>query len=141
MDAAHNPASVHALCQTLVEQFPGRPRLLVFAASTDKDVARMLDQLLPHFDQVILTRYQSNPRAMLGTELTRLTRDILQQRGRVDVAVEVRDTPGAAWQLACSWATPAHVVCITGSFFLAAEMRQSLSAASQDAAGASSFFK
>jgi hypothetical protein len=35
-----------------------------------------------------------------------------------------RPDPESAWQLIESLLTPAHLVCITGSFFLAAEMRQ-----------------
>jgi hypothetical protein len=34
-----------------------------------------------------------------------------------------RETPAAAWALAQRWAAPDELACITGSFFIAAEMR------------------
>ena len=35
----------------------------MFATSLDKDATAMLEQLLPHFEHVVLTRYLNNPRA------------------------------------------------------------------------------
>src|SRR5262249_39621236 len=42
IDAAHNWEAVSALVKTLGESFPARRRVLVFAATRDKDVAGML---------------------------------------------------------------------------------------------------
>jgi dihydrofolate synthase/folylpolyglutamate synthase len=40
-----------------------------------------------------------------------------------DTAIQTAPNPTAAWQLARNLATPDDLICITGSFFLAAEMR------------------
>src|SRR5262245_19729871 len=55
VDAAHNWEAIAALLRTLEESFPARRRILVFAATRDKDVSGMLRQLLPRFDSVVQT--------------------------------------------------------------------------------------
>ena len=93
------PLRWRRLIETLAEQFPERPRLLVFATSVDKDVPRMLEQLLPGFEHVVLTRYLNNPRAMDPVELEKLARDIAQQQGLVRAcdwtSVQILMPPGS----------------------------------------------
>lgn len=117
LDTAHNWAAARALVETLQSQFPARRRLLVFAATRDKDVAGMLRQLLPVFDTVVLTQYQASPRRMPVGELASLARSLTNRPLHV-VADSI-----SAWKLVERWATPADCVCITGSFYIAAELR------------------
>ena len=124
LDTAHNPASVAALMDLILERFCGGPRLLIFATSTDKDAPTMLEQLLPHFQHVVFTRYLNNPRATDPDKLLALAQSIQQSHGLPQLTLHVRPNPEAAWRLSESLASPAHLVCITGSFFLAAETRQ-----------------
>lgn len=72
LDAAHNVASIAALLETLRECFPKRKRWLIFATSRDKPAEQMLRQLRTAFDEIVLTRYQNNPRAVPITELAEL---------------------------------------------------------------------
>ncbi|MGM0487398.1 MAG: bifunctional folylpolyglutamate synthase/dihydrofolate synthase [Planctomycetota bacterium] len=129
LDAAHNPASVAALNDAIEEHFPGRPRLLLFATSLDKDASGMLKHLLPHADSLVLTRYLNNPRARDPAELETLAKELMGELKGPPPHVEVSPDPGAAWQRVRSLTTPSHVICVTGSFFLAAEIRQYLDGA------------
>ncbi len=123
LDTAHNPASVAALVEFVLERCVHNPRLLVFAASSDKDTPAMLRQLLPHFDHVVLTQYRNNPRAISPDKLLATAHAIRQACRLPQLTLHRRPDPQTAWQLVESLASPAHLVCITGSFFLAAEMR------------------
>lgn len=120
VDAAHNWASISALIQTLDLEFPSRYRILVFAATQDKDVQGMLRQLLEHFDTIILTCYQSNPRGVPVEELLKLVRVVSAR------TVHISKTPLAALRMAQQLAGPSDLICITGSFFVAAEVREVL---------------
>ena len=60
IDAAHNVASIRSLLDTLTEQFPPGPRILIFGTTQDKDIRGMLELLLPQFETVIFTRYSNN---------------------------------------------------------------------------------
>jgi dihydrofolate synthase/folylpolyglutamate synthase len=123
LDTAHNPASVAALLSLLEERFRARPKLLLYAASHDKDSRSMLEQLLPHFDHVVLTRFLSNPRAAKPPQLLALAESICQAHRWSRPALHASPDPTSAWQLLVSQATPQDLICITGSFFLAAEAR------------------
>lgn len=120
VDAAHNWEAVAALLRTLDESFPARRRVLVFAATRDKDVAGMLRQILPRFDSVIVTCFQNNPRHVPVETLVRMARGLTDQ--------PLHSTPdvAAAWKLARRFATAEDLICVTGSFFIAAEMRELL---------------
>ncbi len=124
-DAAHNEASVAAVVST-VRDFPAPgPRVLVFASSTDKDHAAMLAEVVGRFDHVVLTRFVENPRAVTPTELAS-SLSALGPAGHQ--SFECAETPAEALAAATCKAGDAGLVCVTGSFFLAAECRRMLSA-------------
>lgn len=121
VDTAHNVASIEALCRTLRGSREQR-RVLVFASSRDKDVRGMLRLLLPEFDDVIVTRYVKNPRARAPEALQLLAKDEANQFTSPP-RIHQSSEPHAAWQLAQELAGRDGLICITGSFFLAAELR------------------
>ena len=118
IDAAHNVASIAALVETLRESLPAQRRLLLFATTRDKDVPGMLRLLLDAFDEVVFTRYRNNPRAMHAEELTTIARELTGQTW------PSYDDPVAAWHALRARASQEDLVCVTGSFFLAAELRR-----------------
>jgi dihydrofolate synthase/folylpolyglutamate synthase len=120
LDCAHNVASVQALLETLQSTFPPTRRLLIFAGSRDKDLTGMLALLAPHFQEVFFTRYTSSLRGASGEDLAALWRGISDHPGHVC------GDPRAAWQAARSAAAPGDLICITGSIFLAGELRPQL---------------
>ncbi len=126
VDVAHNVASIEALLRVLAERFRSRQRVLIFASSKDKDTAGMLRLLVPRFDNVVLTRYIENPRAVELETLEQLATSLLGTaggNGDLRPAIHAVATPGEAWQMARRLAGPDDLICITGSFFLAAELR------------------
>ncbi|MCA9152454.1 MAG: bifunctional folylpolyglutamate synthase/dihydrofolate synthase [Planctomycetales bacterium] len=127
IDTAHNAASIQALVQVLSESFTETKRTLILAASRDKDVSGMLHRLVPEFETIVCTRYLKNPRSMATDELARHARRIATAEGAV-VDILTADSPAAAWQLANATHETDHLICATGSFFLAAEMKETLEA-------------
>jgi dihydrofolate synthase/folylpolyglutamate synthase len=117
LDCAHNVASVEALVATLHSTFPPARRWLIFAASSDKDLAGMLRVLAPHFTHAFLTRYSSSTRGMPPGELASLV------RRTTDLPHTVCATAREAWQAALGQAGPDDLICVTGSVFLAGELR------------------
>ena len=126
LDAAHNVASAQALIEVLRETYPRagvRRRILIFAASQDKDVASIFRPLLPEFDVAILTRFLNNPRAADPAELVRKAERVLAEQAIDTCQLLPEDNAAAAWQLARRLAAVDDLVCVTGSFFLASELR------------------
>lgn len=118
LDSAHNRASAEALLDTLAESLRPRRRILVFATTQEKDISGMLAALLPQFDQVIFTRYLNNPRGVSPEELLPFVPP--------DLRAEIAADPLAAWNLARASAGPEDLICVTGSMFIAAELRPHL---------------
>jgi len=119
LDAAHNVASIDALLSTLDESFACERRLLLFATTQEKDVGGMLRHLLPRFEHVVLTRYRQNVRGVAVEELAAAA------RATNFANWTTAEEPEAAWDAIHRLAPgPADLVCITGSFFIAAQMRK-----------------
>jgi dihydrofolate synthase/folylpolyglutamate synthase len=120
LDCAHNVASAEALVETLRSTFPPARRWLIFAGSGDKDLAGMFRVLARHFAHAFLTRYAGSARGMPAEELAALL------RRTVDLPHTVCATARGAWHAARAQARPDDLICITGSVFLAGELRPEL---------------
>jgi len=146
VDVAHNAASAAALVQTLAESFKPARKSLIFAASKDKDIRGMLRHFLPAFDRLFLTEYRSNPRVMPASDLASIAGEIAAELAASRHAkmrlpsdahagippglsllggkILVLPDPVAAWQQTWRESGPTDLICVTGSFFLAAELRR-----------------
>lgn len=144
-DVAHNEASAAALAKTLVDQqatVPPGQRVLLFGSSRDKNWQQMLRILCPHFDYLILTSSQENFRALTCDEFQGHLDDL-------EIPVTLASTPALAWQFALELLSPpaepadsvaaddvvgydgngaesrpSGFICVTGSFYLVAELRR-----------------
>jgi len=117
VDGAHNVASMEALVAAVGPALAGHaPRVLVFAASRDKQVEAMLATVRGAFHRIVLTRYANNPR---GASIDRLRAACLAAGlPRPQVA----QSPMAAVHLARELAGAGGSVVVAGSFFLAGEI-------------------
>jgi dihydrofolate synthase/folylpolyglutamate synthase len=116
LDCAHNVASAEAVAETLTASFPPGRRWLVFGSSGDKDVAGMLRVLAPLFSHAFLTRCTSSPRALAPERLA-------ETASASGLAATACPTSAEAYRAARANAEGGDLVCITGSVFLAGELR------------------
>ena len=123
LDAAHNVASMESLVKTLSDQsnLP-KKRVLIFAASADKKLGAMLRASKAYFTDIVLTRYATNPRAATITRL----RKAAEEGGWQDPHVAA--SPTEAVTVGKRLSGRKGLLCIAGSFFLAAEVRTILNA-------------
>ncbi|MBI4285001.1 MAG: bifunctional folylpolyglutamate synthase/dihydrofolate synthase [Chloroflexi bacterium] len=113
VDGAHNSDSARRLRETLEKYLAYDRAFLVIGASSDKDIAAIVDELHPAFANVIATR-SKHPRAM---SLERIVAEFARRGTAAEVA---KDVP-AALARALDVAGPRDVVCVTGSLFVVAE--------------------
>ncbi|NLE99783.1 MAG: bifunctional folylpolyglutamate synthase/dihydrofolate synthase, partial [Anaerolineales bacterium] len=116
IDCAHNPYSAQVLTQALSEWFPGRRWVLVFGASSDKDIPGMLEALLPLSEYVIVTRSE-HPRS---TGPVVLADTVARVGGGAEIAVNVRKALHRGLDLVRG----DNGLLVTGSIFLVAEARE-----------------
>jgi len=115
IDSAHNRDSALKLRLTLDDYYPGIPVIMVFGASSDKNIEGMFAELLPRVDQIILTR-SFHPRAMEPGKLLALA----MRYGKPTVVVEAVED---ALEEAIQQAGEEKMVLVTGSIFVAAGAR------------------
>ncbi len=116
LDSAHNQDSFEKLAQTLEETFPGRPVLLIFGSSEDKDVAGMLSELKGRLKLVLATK-AVHPRAIEPEQ-------IVETANRLGVRVEVAASVDAALTRALDLAADGgEIVLSAGSMFVTAEVK------------------
>jgi dihydrofolate synthase/folylpolyglutamate synthase len=120
LDTAHNVPSIEALVNVLHGEpaFNSGLKRVIFAVSSDKDYPAMLQILAAEFDHLYLTQYGDNPRcvapAKLAAELARVA---------PGTQFSVHPTSRDAWSTACQDSAADDLICVTGSVFLAGELR------------------
>jgi dihydrofolate synthase / folylpolyglutamate synthase len=115
VDCAHNRDSAEKLRQAVDDYFPGKPVVLVFGASEDKDIEGILDELLPRVERVILVK-SYHPRAADPEKLV----ELVQKYGKpCQIILEVPEALDEALKLGAD----GKLVLVTGSIFVAAGAR------------------
>ncbi len=128
IDAAHNPAGMAATVAAIEESFTFAHLTGVFAASGDKDVGGILDELEPLLTDIVVTR-NSSERSMEPEEAAELAAEIFGE-DRVQSAPSLGDAIEAAVALAdeaeAESGPGTSGVLITGSVITAGDARRLL---------------
>jgi dihydrofolate synthase/folylpolyglutamate synthase len=120
IDGAHTAASARALAR-VIEGLPRRRLHLVLSVSAGKDLGAILDALLPAADEVTVTRAEptrSQDPAAIAAAI---------RRAAPGVALRVVPNPHLALRAAAEALSPDHLLCATGSVYLAGVARRVLS--------------
>lgn len=121
LDGAHNPLGAQVLFDFLQAQLHdacGGKLIVVLGMMHDKQHAEFLRILCPLIDTVIVTQLQMS-RSMTVDELQHV---VPQDQMKLCMMSD----PWKAYCKALEMATPADVICVTGSLFLVGEMLQHL---------------
>jgi dihydrofolate synthase/folylpolyglutamate synthase len=116
LDSAHNLDSFEKLVQTLEDTYPGRPAILIFGASEDKDVTGMLATLKGRLHLVLATK-AVHPRALEPEKIVEMANKL---GIRAEAAAPVDAALARALVLA---AAGGEIVLSAGSMFVTAEVK------------------
>jgi dihydrofolate synthase/folylpolyglutamate synthase len=120
LDTAHNTASVIALTEALKDLPASGKKHLVFAASQDKDIRGMLNHLVGRFDTIHLTRYSGGTRAATPSDMLEFIPEKLKKR------CIINDNSETSLAITIKNASRNDLICITGSVFLAGELKNKI---------------
>lgn len=118
VDAAHTAASARALAEVLETIKPPAGVHFVLSVSAGKDLAAILDTLLPHASRLTLTRALKT-RSLEATELAAAIRRLAPGLER-----SVVPNPHVALRAARESQGRGEILCATGSFYLAGIARR-----------------
>jgi dihydrofolate synthase/folylpolyglutamate synthase len=116
LDGAHNPAGALMLRDHL-DQFAPRPLVLIFGAMKDKRLEQLAEILFPGVDHVVVTTIR-NPRAAPAELLRQIARRFVS-----DERIAVGGSSDEALRIALEKASASGLICVTGSLYLAGELR------------------
>jgi dihydrofolate synthase/folylpolyglutamate synthase len=115
-DGAHNVAAAEALAKYL-DEFGRRPRTMIFAVMSDKDLSSMAAILFPRADQLVLTQLD-NPRAA-SLEILQSAASASFDQGKIRLAESAAD----ALRIARKMTSASGMLCVTGSLYLVGAIR------------------
>lgn len=120
LDCAHNQDSARALAQTIKETFPRRRCIFVIGVNSDKHIESIYNEL-KELGKMFIATTSSNTRAMPPSEISSRLTNIdaklnISAHDNINEALEAANTASAANDL----------ICVTGSFYLVAEARESI---------------
>ena len=115
-DGAHNPYSMQRLCRSLSGYFDYRRVILLFGASSDKNLADMVS-VIAGLDPVVITTASRHPRSMPAGDLAGLF-------SHAGISAQPTENVALGLDTARSLADPGDLVLATGSLFVAAEVRE-----------------
>lgn len=118
LDGAHNEAGSQVLSQVLNEEYQFDKLILILSVLRDKDVLKVLSNLLPIANSVIVTGNR-NPRSLSVEELG----DLINSAGYMAV---LRTDMVSALQYAKELASVGDLICVTGSLYGVGEARDAL---------------
>jgi dihydrofolate synthase/folylpolyglutamate synthase len=113
VDGGHNIGAARSLTQSIRHYLDFKRAILVMGTSHDKDVAALVAEVAPLFDQVIVTRSQ-HPRALAPAKLA-------AEFARQGVKAQLVGDVPSALSRAFSLAGEKDLVCVTGSLFVVGE--------------------
>jgi dihydrofolate synthase/folylpolyglutamate synthase len=118
LDGAHNPGAARELARFLEENFQGRRIFMIFGAMRDKAVDEVTGMLFPLVDEVIFTEAKT-PRAVSAGQLAEIAG---HHARRYRLCADAEEALGAAM----AEARPEDAIFITGSLYLAGQLRSIL---------------
>jgi dihydrofolate synthase/folylpolyglutamate synthase len=119
LDGAHNPMKMDSLVAALSGYANGKKLIFIFASKKDKNVEEMITKLSPLASKFYFTSFSST--TDFGKRMSYNPKD-LKQFTKVDSATI--ENAIEAYGKALSEAKKDDIICITGSLYLAGELRQ-----------------
>lgn len=115
LDGAHSPVSMEALCRAIRENFCYAQVIFIVSIMKDKDLTAIGEIISKTADCVIATQVSENPRV--------LPAETIQDKwSGICPKITTCPTPEKAIATSLSSASPADLICVTGSIYLVGQV-------------------
>jgi dihydrofolate synthase/folylpolyglutamate synthase len=120
LDGAHNVRKIKFLANKL-KKFPHRKLILIISILASKKFKEMLEIIVPHADQIIITSFDKPHRPAVSPEILF---DAAFRNKRKNASIRIVKNPQEALQQTFKQVGKKDLILATGSFFLAGELRK-----------------
>lgn len=117
LDCAKDPSGMRMLSGALTSLFRYSKLITIIGVSSDKQIAQMLDEIVPVSDLVIATKHHVMGREMEPDILAKM----VSERGKRALVAE---NVNLALDMALGLAGTSDLICVTGSVFVVGEARE-----------------
>ena len=126
LDGAHNPAKMKAFIKALESLFPEERKIFVIAFKSDKDIKKMLAEIVKVADKIIVTRFHASmgyvsSGAMEADSIKHYVSSI-EYSGKLIVEEDSKQAIKKAFEMAGK----DDLIVVTGSLYLVGEVRSFL---------------
>lgn len=120
LDGAHNRSKIKTTIDN-IKRMKFRKLYLIIGIADDKDHISILKQIIPEADHIFFTRFQNKDRKCAHPkELLAKSKRYFKKGARSGIYLD----PGSSLSKALELAKPNDLILVTGSFFLAGELRK-----------------
>lgn len=131
LDGAHNPTKMRAFLSTLKKLFPKEPKVFIVGFKFDKDIKKMLKEILGAADEIIITEFKAktDTNVHASADASDIKNEILKIKKDSEVIIE-RDSKKALEKalniLKTQYPNDPSAIIVTGSLYLVGEVRSML---------------
>ncbi|MCZ0717771.1 bifunctional folylpolyglutamate synthase/dihydrofolate synthase [Aerococcus kribbianus] len=125
IDGSHNVDGIKSLRNNLLRYYPNAYRIGVIGMVADKDIAHVLENIVPVFDELIVTQPDTHRALATDDLMTQIKASQLIAEDKLHACPDFWQTPDLAKNLANKEDQDA-MVCFFGSFYYVGELRQAL---------------
>jgi dihydrofolate synthase/folylpolyglutamate synthase len=121
LDGAHNRAKMRTTVKNLSELEYEKLTLIFAIANTKKDNAAVLEQIIPKADRIVIAGTEEADRKSIHPSVLE---PLVKKYKRQSAKIEIIENPKQAIEQALKDAGQKDCILVTGSFFLAGEVRK-----------------
>ena len=131
LDGAHNPTKMKAFLTSLKKLFPKEKKIFIVGFKFDKDIKRMLSQILEVADKIILTEFHGKTDISVSSsaKAESIKYQVLSSKYRGKIIVEPNSKKALDLTLnilVSQYPNIPAIIVVTGSLYLVGEVRSML---------------
>ncbi|MEK7114782.1 MAG: cyanophycin synthetase, partial [Patescibacteria group bacterium] len=128
LDGAHNPTKMKEFLKSFKKLFPKERKVFIIGFKFDKDIEKMLRQIVEVADEIIITEFNRATDMSLhsSADTANIKNQILKIKSDTKVTVEKDSRKVLRRALAIKQYSNSTIIVVTGSLYLVGEIRNKL---------------
>ena len=125
LDGAHNPVKMREFLKSLRKIFPAQKKIFIVGFKFDKDIRKMLKQIVKVADEIIVTEFKAKTDIALhaSADTKSIKHKLLSIKRDTKACIEVDSKKALEKALTIQQRNNSAIIIVTGSLYLVGEVR------------------